>query len=105
MAKGEKSRFWRRCRTLFRSCRITALVVVAVLLSALLYLNQVGLPGFIKDPLLEKLRARGLELQFSRLRWKPVQGVVAEHVRFGRATAEATDTPGPTCVAKEVQLR
>jgi hypothetical protein len=47
--------------------------------------NQVGLPDFVKNPLLEKLRARGLELRFSRLRLRWPEGIVAENVRFGRA--------------------
>ena len=59
--------------------------VILALLGALIYLNQVGLPNFVKKPLLEKLRARGLDLQFSRLRLRWYQGVVAENVRFGRA--------------------
>ena len=83
MAPRDKSRFWRKCRILFRRFRITVLSITLALLGALLYLNQVGLPGFIKRPLLEKLRAHGIELQFSRLRWRWAQGIVAENVRFG----------------------
>ncbi|HWI57555.1 MAG TPA: hypothetical protein VNZ22_10030, partial [Bacillota bacterium] len=72
-----------------------------VLLTALLYLNQVGLPGFVKKPLLEKLRARGIDLQFSRLRLRWYQGVVAENVRFGHAD----DPLSPQLTLKEVQVR
>lgn len=60
-------------------------LMLLVLLGALVYLNQVGLPGIVKRPLLEKLRARGLELEFSRLRLSWYRGIVAEQVRFGRA--------------------
>ena len=60
-------------------------LVILALIGEVIYVNQVGLPGFVKRPLLEKLRARGLDLQFSRLRWRFDQGIVAENVRFGRA--------------------
>jgi len=80
-----KRGFWRTCRIYFRRFRITVWFIVLLLLSALIYLNQVGLPGFIKRPLLERLHARGLDLQFSRLRLRWYQGIVAENVRFGAA--------------------
>ena len=71
------------------------------MLGALLYLNRVGLPDFAKQPLLENLRARGLELEFSRLRLSWYRGIVAENVRFGRA-----DEPlSPQLTAAQVQLR
>lgn len=59
------------------------LIVLAVLCS-FLYLNQVGLPEFVKSPLLEKLRGQGVDLQFSRLRLRWYEGIVAENVRFGQ---------------------
>ena len=76
-------------------------LVILALLGALLYVNRVGLPDFAKRPLLENLRARGLELEFSRLRLNWHRGIVAENVRFGRA-----DTPLiPQLTAAQVQLR
>src|SRR5438309_9009250 len=84
MRPRPKSRFWRLCRIYFRRFRITLWLVVLGLLGSLVYLNQVGLPGPLKKPLLEKLRARGIDLQFSRLRLRWYQGIVAEKVRFGR---------------------
>jgi len=51
--------------------------------------------------LLEKLRARGLDLQFSRLRLSWYHGIVAENVRFERA-----DEPlSPHLTLAEVRLR
>ncbi|MCY7313931.1 MAG: hypothetical protein LH491_09965, partial [Pseudoxanthomonas sp.] len=35
---------------------------------AFVYVNQVGLPDFVKRPLLAQLQARGLNMDFSRLR-------------------------------------
>src|SRR5262245_27534902 len=101
MALRPKSRFWRICGIYFRRFRMGMWLVILFFLGALLYLNQVGLPGFVKAPLLAKLRARGLDLQFTRLRWRFDRGIVAENVRFGSATAEES---GPRLSVKEVQL-
>ena len=66
-----------------------------------MYLNQVGLPDILKRPLLEKLRARGVDLQFSRLRLSWNQGIVAENVHFGPADQQS----GPNLNVAEVQVR
>ncbi len=67
---------------------------------ALLYLDTVGLPDFIKKPLIEKLHARGIDLRFSRLRWQPFRGIIADNVFFGGTNA----TPSPALTLKEVQV-
>src|SRR5215831_8178151 len=94
-------RFWRICRIYFRRVRITVWLLILALLGGLLYVNQVGLPGFLKRPLLDKLRARGVDLQFSRLRLRWYHGLVAENVHFWR-----TDDPlSPKLTIAEAQLR
>lgn len=100
--KGERKRrgFWGACRVHFRRVRITVWVLVLVLLGCLLYVNQVGLPRFVKDPLLQRLRDRGVDLQFSRLRLRFYEGIVAENVRFGQS--DATNMPHLT--VREIQL-
>ena len=100
MTPRPKSRFWRRCRIYFRRFRIAVWLMILAVISALLYLNQVGLPGWAKRPLLDKLRARGIELQFTRIRLRWYEGIVAENVRFGRADEPA----GPHLTAGEVQV-
>ena len=75
-------------------------LVLLALAVALLYLNQIGLPGFLKRPLLDKLRAQGIELQFSRLRLRWYQGIVAENVRFG----QAKQGPGPQLTLSQVEI-
>jgi hypothetical protein len=85
MAAKQKRRFWRVCRVYFRHFRISVWLLVLALLGAVIYVNQVGLPEFAKRPLLRKLRARGVDLQFSRLRVSWYQGIVAENVHFGPA--------------------
>ena len=99
--RRQKGRFWRTCRIYFRRFRITVWLLILALLGGLIYLNQIGLPDFAKKPLLENLRARGLDLQFSRLRLSWYRGIVAENVRFGRA-----DEPlSPHLTVAEVRLR
>jgi hypothetical protein len=71
------------------------------LLGALVYLTQIGLPDFAKKPLLESLRGRGLDLQFSRLRLDWHHGIVAETVLFGRASEPLS----PQLTARLVQVR
>jgi len=101
MTPRRKRRFWRRCGICFRWLRITVWLLILALLGALIYLNQIGLPDFAKQPLLENLRARGIDLQFSRLRLSWYHGLVAENVRFGRA-----DEPrSPQLTLAEVRLR
>ena len=100
-ATRQKGRFWRIGRIYFRRFRITVWLVILALLGALVYLDQIGLPDFAKKPLLEELRARGLDLQFSRLRLRWYHGLVAENVRFGRADDPLT----PQLTLAEVRLR
>ena len=100
-ATRQRGRFWRTCRIYFRRVRITVWLLILGLLGGLVYLNQIGLPDFAKKPLLEKLRARGLDLQFSRLRLSWYRGLVAENVRFGRP-----DEPlSPHLTVGQVQVR
>src|SRR5271166_5648062 len=88
MGKHHTRRFWWICRICFRIFRISVWLLVLAVLCAIVYVNQVGLPEFVKRPLLQKLRERGLNLQFSRLRLRWYQGIVAENVRFGPAEAQ-----------------
>jgi hypothetical protein len=100
-ATRRKRGFWRTCQVYFRRFRIAVWLLILALLGALLYLTQIGLPDFAKQPLLDNLRARGLDLQFSRLRLSWQRGIVAESVRFGRA-----DEPlSPELTVALVQLR
>ena len=59
MAQRQKSRFWRLCRIYFRRFRILIWSIVLLVLAALIYVNQVGLPGFIKKALIGKIARSG----------------------------------------------
>ena len=95
-----KFRFWRLLRIYFRRFRITVWLALLLIVGVFVYLNQIGLPDFVKKPLLESLRARGIDLQFSRLRLDWADGIVADHVRFGRP-----DNPeSPYLTVREVKV-
>lgn len=101
-AKG-KSRFWRICRIYFRRFRITIWCLTLLVLGALVYLNQIGLPDFIKRPLIARLQERGLALEFSELRLHWSRGFVAEQVRFGSASV-TNDPAVPHFTARELEF-
>ena len=101
MGTQRKGGFWRTCRLCFRGFRISVWLLLLLVLAAFLYVNQVGLPDFAKGPLLEKLQERGLDLQFSRLRLRWYQGIVAEKVHFGTSNQELS----PQLNVDEVQVR
>src|SRR4051812_20318629 len=60
---------------------LLALVVLGV------FLNQVGLPEFFKASVIAQCRAKGLDVQFSRLRLLWYRGIVAENLQI-KATNE-----------------
>jgi len=102
MRSSRKSgRSWKLFRIYFRRFRIGMWLVLLALLGSLLYVDQIGLPDFVKKPLLEKLHARGIDLQFSRLRLRFPHGLVADNVMFG----QPGDPASPTFALKEIQIR
>ncbi len=93
--------FWRKCRTCFRLLRRLMLFATLVLICAVAWLNQVGLPDFLKRPLVETLRSHGIELTFVRLHLSFLHGLVADNVRIGRTEKGE----GPALSLQQVQLR
>jgi hypothetical protein len=93
--------FWRRCRVLFRQLRRATMFAALVLACAILWLNRVGLPDFLKRSLVETLHARGVELEFTRLRLSLGRGLVADNVHIGR-TGKAGS---PVLSLQQVQLQ
>jgi hypothetical protein len=79
--------FWRKCRVCLRWIRRAVLLVVVLLIVAGVWVDHVGLPDYFKRRIVDTLRARGVELEFSRMRLSLVRGIVAENVRIGHSTA------------------
>jgi hypothetical protein len=96
---GNRTRFWNKCRVCFRLCRITVLLFILALVCAVIWLDRVGVPDFVKQPLIQASRQRGVELQFVRLRFNFVRGLVADNVHVGGATTNA-----PSMVFSQVRL-
>ena len=97
----DQTGFWRKCRALFRQLRRAMIFTALVLACAVLWLNKIGLPDFLKRPLVETLRARGVELEYARLRLSFTRGLVADNVHIGRAQM----TNSPALSLKQIQLR
>lgn len=103
MPEEPKKRPCSRRRRLFRLCRQGILLLLVLVLLAVLYLNQIGLPSFIKDSLLARLQDHGVQVDFSRLRWRWHEGVVAENL----VVRQSREGSGPEFQSAEarVQLR
>jgi hypothetical protein len=101
MFRDMRPGFWRKCRTGFRWFRIAALLVVFAGVCALVWLNCVGLPDFLKTRLVATLHERGIELEFTRMRLRFERGIVAENVRIG----DAQTNSGLVLTLAEIQMR
>jgi hypothetical protein len=72
----------RACLTVFKWCRVTVLLAVLLVVAALAYLQLVGLPDFLKKPLLRELRQRGFDAQFASARFGWGPSIVIENAAF-----------------------
>jgi hypothetical protein len=97
-----QSSFWRKCRVCIRWFRRVLLVAVVALICAFVWFDRVGVPDFLQRRLVESLRARGVELEFSRLRFSLFRGLIAENVRVGHPVGAEPDSPALS--AREVRL-
>ena len=84
-----------------RWCRRGVMMGFLLLLIVFLDLNQIGLPEFAKRPLLEQLRSRGAELEFTRMRLRLGRGIVVEDVQLRRAGG----TAGEQVALTQLQLK
>ena len=89
-----------RFRRIARRYRFVVLLPLLFALAGVVYLNLVGLPDFLKRPLLKQLHAHGLKLEFDRLRLRWDRGLVGERV----VLAESREADGPEVVFDEVVL-
>ncbi|NDD36849.1 MAG: hypothetical protein EB082_00305 [Verrucomicrobia bacterium] len=81
--------------------RIVAWLLVLAVLVAFLWFNQRGVPDFVKRPILAELKARGLDVEFHRLRWQWFRGLVAEGIVVGQAGV----VTGPHFSVGEVEVQ
>lgn len=85
MGAKQPRRFRQRLRVYFRRFRIAILGSLLLWVLAVIYLSRSGLPEFLQRPLLAELHARGVDLEFRRIRPRFYRGLVADEVRFGHA--------------------
>ncbi|MBI4663489.1 MAG: hypothetical protein HY735_32205 [Verrucomicrobia bacterium] len=69
--------------------------------SGFLYLNRIGLPDSANRRIETELRARGMNLQFDRLRLCGLRTLVADHVRW----LTPTNTNHPTAALNHAEIR
>lgn len=92
-------RGWRILRVGGRALRVFLIVALVVVVAALVYLGQIGLPPFAHEKITARLRAQGWDVQFSRLRVSfSRMGLVAENVYLRRAN-------GPHIYVRRAQCR
>ena len=96
-----RSRTGRRCRAVFRWGCAALLSAVVLAVAAGAYLHFIGLPDFLKQSLLNRLRDRGFEAQFTsaRLGWGPE--VTVDNAAFHRSGRP----PAPRLSAGQTVLR
>jgi hypothetical protein len=77
----------RRARILIRWCRICLLLILLLAVAAVAYLHLIGLPDFVKRPLLRRLLEAGVEARFTdmQLGWSWGPSIVIENAAFSRA--------------------
>lgn len=92
--RSRKKRLFRLC---FRCFRIFLLLVLLAVVTALFFLNKVGLPDFVKSRVLAQLQSKGWDAGFSRLRLRFHRGIVAENLHLERAGGK----PGPHVFVEE----
>jgi len=94
--------FWRKCRTVFRWTRYCVWLLIVLALLALAWINVVGFPGFVKTRLTNALQENGVTLEFSRMRWRFIRGIVADNVIIGDRQIHPDK---PVFTAGQIQLR
>lgn len=78
--KGKGRRIFRRCWKGVKWGVRLAYLPVGVLLYLVIHLHQIGLPNFVREPLLSQLEAQGLRLEYSRIHLEWGEGLFAENV-------------------------
>src|SRR5580692_8881636 len=94
--------FWRNCRTCFRWTRYALWLLVVLAMLALGWANVIGIPDFLQKKIAGALREHGVPVEFSRMRWRFIHGIVAENVIVGDIANRASK---PLLTAGQIQLR
>src|SRR5437016_4475293 len=84
-APRSASRVRKVLRILWRVCRTTLVIVLFLIVVAVIYFNQVGLPERVRNRLTANLCAKGWDLQYSKVRLSLSRaGVIVDNLYLHR---------------------
>src|SRR5271154_1584264 len=77
----------RRARIAFRWCRICVWLVLFLAVAAVAYLHLIGLPDFVKGPMLQRLLEKGIAAQFTNIQlgWERGPSIIIENAAFSQS--------------------
>ena len=101
MSRPFVSRFRGTFRFCWRSARTLGVCLLLCVVTAFVYLHNVGLPELLKERLVRGLHAQGWDMEYSRLRFRWMKGVVGEGLYFRPASGGA----GPELFVDQVDFR
>ena len=85
----------------FKWGALLIVLVASLVFGSLWYLDHRGLPEFAKVKILANLRTKGLELDFTSMRWTPEEGILVEDVIL----VAPKDPNEPSFSAEAIQVR
>ncbi len=88
----------RRCRVVFRWCRIAVWLAILALICAVIYVTEIGIPEFAKERIKSGLRVQGIDLDFERARFRWLQGVQVDLLTIGWRGVPGTITAAEATV-------
>jgi hypothetical protein len=91
-------------RFLFRWCRIWVWFLLLLVVAVAVYFNMIGLPEFLKKPLLAELQERGWNVEFSNMRWHWYRGLIIDDAQFTPTRDESAPQANVKFSAKEADL-
>ena len=100
-SKRPRSLAWRAFFTTFKWCRVAVLLLLLTVIVLGLFLNHVGLPGWLERRIEDQFRASGWELKFSKLRLRWYRGIVAEGLQLQRTNTVS----GPQLFLQNAEFR
>ncbi len=77
-ATAPKSRRRAAVRAVLKWVRVVLLLALFLAISAVVYFTTIGLPDFLKRPLVARLKQEGFDVQFQQVRWHWFRGLVIE---------------------------
>ena len=99
--KKVRSCGWRIFFTIFKWTRVAILLALLCAIILVLFLNRVGLPGWVERRIVAQMNARGWDMQFSWLRLHWYRGIVASHLQLSRTNTMA----GPNLFVETAEFR